>query len=50
MQLFSPQVNPGEPLRATESRRRAWRVCNYENMLVHGISCKVRVDKYRGAK
>ena len=26
------------------------RVCNYENMLAHGISCKVRVDKYRGAK
>jgi sulfopropanediol 3-dehydrogenase len=26
------------------------RVCNYENMLAHGISCKVRVDKYRTAK
>lgn len=26
------------------------RVCNYENMLAHGISCKVRVDKYRGTK
>jgi sulfopropanediol 3-dehydrogenase len=22
------------------------RACNYENMLAHGISCKVRVDKY----
>jgi sulfopropanediol 3-dehydrogenase len=26
------------------------RVCNYENMLAHGISCKVRVDKYRGSR
>jgi sulfopropanediol 3-dehydrogenase len=26
------------------------RVCNYENMLAHGISCRVRVDKYRDAK
>jgi histidinol dehydrogenase len=26
------------------------RVCNCENMLAHGISCKVRVDKYRDAK
>ncbi len=26
------------------------RVCNYENMLAHGISCRVRVDKYRGEK
>jgi sulfopropanediol 3-dehydrogenase len=23
------------------------RACNYENMLAHGISCKVRVEKYR---
>lgn len=22
------------------------RACNYENMLAHGISCKIRVDKY----
>ena len=22
------------------------RACNYENMLAHGISCKVRIDKY----
>lgn len=25
------------------------RACNYENMLAHGISCKVRVDKYGGS-
>lgn len=24
------------------------RACNYENMLAHGLSCKVRVDKYGG--
>lgn len=23
------------------------RACNYENMLAHGISCRVRIDKYR---
>jgi sulfopropanediol 3-dehydrogenase len=23
------------------------RACNYENMLAHGISCRVRLDKYR---
>jgi sulfopropanediol 3-dehydrogenase len=23
------------------------RACNYENMLAHGLSCKVRVEKYR---
>ena len=22
------------------------RACNYENMLAHGISCRVRVEKY----
>ena len=22
------------------------RACNYENMLGHGISCRVRIDKY----
>jgi len=22
------------------------RACNYENMLAHGISCQVRVEKY----
>jgi sulfopropanediol 3-dehydrogenase len=22
------------------------RSCNYENMLAHGLSCKVRVEKY----
>jgi histidinol dehydrogenase len=22
------------------------RACNYENMLAHGLSCKVRVEKY----
>lgn len=22
------------------------RACNYENMLAHGISCKVRKEKY----
>jgi sulfopropanediol 3-dehydrogenase len=24
------------------------RACNYENMLAHGISCKVRVEKHGG--
>ena len=23
------------------------RACNYENMLAHGLSCRVRIDKYR---
>lgn len=22
------------------------RACNYENMLAHGLSCRVRIDKY----
>ena len=26
------------------------RACNYENMLAHGISCRVRIDKYSQSK
>jgi hypothetical protein len=29
-----------------ETAKACERACNYENMLAHGISCKVSVDKY----
>jgi sulfopropanediol 3-dehydrogenase len=29
-----------------EITRVCERACNYENMLAHGISCKVRIEKY----
>ncbi len=31
-----------------EIARVCERACNYENMLAHGISCRVRIDKYGG--
>jgi len=32
-----------------EIARICERACNYENMLAHGISCRVRIDKYENA-
>ena len=31
-----------------ESAKVCERACNYENMLAHGISCRVRIEKYGG--